>query len=255
MILLIGGTSETAEFAQSLAVAGYVVIVSTATAIPLETGNHPNIRRRCGRLDQEGLVQLAQDLEIQAIVDTAHPYATSARHNAHAAAQQLGIPYLTWMRPSALDSGESVFFADDHDHAARLAFSFACPVLLTTGSRNLVPYADESRRRGLDLVVRVLPYSDSLEACRAAGIPEARVIMGRGPFTVEENLATIERFGIGCLVTKDSGTAGGVHEKLEAAREAGCKVVVVRRPDTGEATSFTSPEHLVDMVSKLVAKK
>ena len=32
-------------------------------------------------------------------------------------------------------------------------------------------------------------------------------------------------------MTKDSGKAGGVPEKLEAARKEGCRVVVVRRPE------------------------
>ncbi len=70
----------------------------------------------------------------------------------------------------------------------------------------------------------------------------------RGPFTVEENLATIERFGIGCVVTKDSGSAGGTWEKIEAARIAGCIVVVVQRPDTRAALTFTSPSHLIELI-------
>jgi precorrin-6A/cobalt-precorrin-6A reductase len=50
-----------------------------------------------------------------------------------------------------------------------------------------------------------------------------------------ENRATIRKYGIGVVLTKDSGTAGGVPEKLEAARLEGCRVVVVRRPEqTGE---------------------
>jgi precorrin-6A/cobalt-precorrin-6A reductase len=248
MILLIGGTSETAEFAEALAGAGCRVLVSTATEIPLETGGHPNITRRCGRLDRDGLVDLAREQEIKVIVDASHPYAIAARHNAQAAADRLHIPYLTWVRPTVLDREETLWFARDHEQAARLAFGFLLPVLLTTGSRNLLPYAEESRRTDVDLVVRVLPYRESLEACLQAGIPDAHVVAGRGPFTVEENLATIRRFGIGCMVTKDSGSAGGVHEKLEAARIAGCKVVAVQRPDEGTATCFADTSHLVALV-------
>lgn len=255
MILLIGGTSETAEIAEALAAAGNRVLVSTATTIPLDIGEHPHIMRRCGRLDQDGLVELGLEQDIRAIVDAAHPYAVSARHNARAAAQRLQIPYFTWMRPPALATEPTLLYAEDHEQAARLAFNFARPVLLTTGSRNLVPYAEESRRTGVDLVVRVLPYPDSIKACREAGIPDSRVVMGRGPFTISENLATIERYGIGCLVTKDSGTAGGVHEKIEAAHKADCRVVVIRRPDEGEAQSFTSSAHLVDLISHFVAEK
>lgn len=43
MILLLGGTADTAILATMLAEAGYDVLVSTATGIPLATGDHPRI--------------------------------------------------------------------------------------------------------------------------------------------------------------------------------------------------------------------
>ena len=59
MILLIGGTSETASLASGMAAAGYAVLVSTATEVPLAIEEHPRIHRRTGRLDEAGLVTLA----------------------------------------------------------------------------------------------------------------------------------------------------------------------------------------------------
>ncbi len=41
MILLLGGISETSRIAESLVAAGYGVLVSTATDIPLQVGTHP----------------------------------------------------------------------------------------------------------------------------------------------------------------------------------------------------------------------
>lgn len=113
-----------------------------------------------------------------------------------------------------------------------MAFAFGRPVLVTTGSRNLASYSEAARRTGIPLTVRVLDIPESLDACRAAGIPEDRIIAGRGPFSVEENLAAIGRFGIGVIVTKDSGRSGGVEAKLDAARQANCRVIVIRRPQT-----------------------
>ncbi len=184
------------------------------------------------------MVRLGREQGIKVIVDVSHPYADSARHNAQMAADQLHIPYLTWVRPSILDQDAACAFAKDHEQAASIAFSFSRPVLLTTGSRNLAPYVQESRNTGLTLVVRVLPVPESIAACRGAGIADIHVVTGRGPFSVQENLAIIEKFGIGCLVTKDSGSAGGVHEKIDAARIAGCRVVVVQRPDTQISTTL-----------------
>ena len=58
--------------------------------------------------------------------------------------------------------------------------------------------------------------------------------MYAGPFSKELNLAIIRQYGIGALVTKASGGAGGFWDKVEAAREAGCALVVVERPLSGD---------------------
>ena len=77
MILLLGGTSETVAIASALADAGFNVLVSTATDVPLNVGDHPNISRRSGRLDPDQMAQLANQQGVIAIVDASHPYAAS----------------------------------------------------------------------------------------------------------------------------------------------------------------------------------
>jgi precorrin-6x reductase len=316
MILLIGGTSETAPLASGLADAGYAVLVSMATAAPLAIGAHPRIFRRAGRLDEEGMVALGKEKGIRAIVDAAHPYAEVAHEAAHNAAKRLGIPCLVFRRPEALtpetgsrpdavpvdgaapilekgfpgssaetasipsidapfkvsghrlappaesppdDAGHSeatespVRFAADHAEAAEMAFAEGRPVLLTTGSRNLAPYAEAARRAGVPLAVRVLDIPESLAACRAAGIPEDRIIAGRGPFSVTENLAAIHRFGIGVIVTKESGRAGGIEAKLAVADQANCRLIVIRRPlMPASGPAFDHPLLLISSLADLV---
>ena len=264
MILLIGGTSETAPLATGLAEAGYAVLVSMATAAPLAIGDHPRISRRAGRLDEEEMVALGKEKGIRAIVDAAHPYAEAAHTAAHNAAKRLGIPCLVFRRPEALTSegshrpddadrteasGSLFRFAADHAEAAEMAFASGRPVLLTTGSRNLTPYAEAARRTGVSFAIRVLDTPESLAACRAAGIPEHRIIAGRGPFSVTENLAAIRRFGIGVIVTKESGRAGGVKAKLTAARQAKCGLIVLRRPAT--PASGRTFDRLLPLISSL----
>ncbi|MHB8770983.1 MAG: precorrin-6A reductase [Syntrophales bacterium] len=243
MILLIGGTSETAPLASGIARAGYEVLVSQATDTPLTIGEHPRISRRAGRLDEAGLIALARERGIRAIVDASHPYAVAAHAAAQNAATRLGIPCLRFSRPEghaperlhpdspSADETLSVRFAADHGEAAALAFGDGRPVLVTTGSRNLTAYAEEARRTGVSFAVRVLDTPESLAACREAGIAAERIVAGRGPFTFAENIETIRRFGIGVIVTKESGRAGGFDAKLAAARETHCRVVVLSRPE------------------------
>lgn len=105
MILLIGGTSETAPLAEALAVAGFKVLVSTATQVPLDVGKHPNITSRSGILDGEGMAQVAAERGARAIVDASHPYSLVAHANAKKVALDLSIPYFRWMRPPAAKMG------------------------------------------------------------------------------------------------------------------------------------------------------
>lgn len=248
MILLLGGTSETAPLATALAEAGYSVLVSTATSVPLDVGSHPQILRRSGKLDRQEMRQLVKECGIRLIVDASHPYAEEASSTARSVAAELNLPCLRWSRPSAVHADDVVHLAADHTHAATLACSFGKPVLLTIGTRNLAPYAAEARLRRVMLVARVLPHEDSLTATAKAGIAPELTVTGRGPFSLEENLSTIIGFGIGCLVTKDSGEAGGVPAKMEAARLTGCQVVVVERPKDPAAASFAEVSELVSAV-------
>jgi precorrin-6A/cobalt-precorrin-6A reductase len=230
MILLLGGTSETAEVATRLAELGYKVLVSSATDAEQATGNHPNISHRTGRLNRDEMIALIRNLSITSIVDVAHPYAVEAHEVSQQAADEAGIPRLAYVRPRTA-SDANILTAANHEEAALLAFAQNRPVLLTTGSRNLEPYVLESRRTGTPLVARVLDYPPSIQECRDAGLDDEQIVVGRGPFSTEENRETIRQFSIGTLVTKDSGAAGGVEAKMEAARLEGCRVVLVQRPD------------------------
>lgn len=255
MILLVGGTSETASLATALAEAGFKVLVSTATSVPLDVGLHANIMRRSGELDREGLERVAVEHGIELIVDGSHPYASGVRQNAKLVAARLSLPYVSWVRPAVIGPDEVVHVALNHADAAVRATSFGKPILLTIGSRNLAPYAEQAAKARVPLIARVLDHEDSLEAAVRAGIPRGRIIAGRGPFSVEDNLAVIRQHRIGCLVTKDSGEAGGVPAKIEAARETGCAVVVVARPSGVKDTQFESISQLVEHVKKQLGGK
>jgi len=253
MILVLGGTSDTAPIATGLSREGYHVLISLATDVPLKTGvdTHPNIEQRTGPLDCDGLVSLIRKRGILLVVDANHPYAVSIREAAHKAARQLHIPYLTYIRPGGVAEAKDLIFAETHEDAARIAFSDGRPVFLTTGSRNLEPYARAASSSEIPLVVRVLPHQDSLRACIFWGIPEGNIISARGPFSLETNQKTIRKFQIGVLVTKDSGAAGGVTAKIEAARREGCLIIVVKRPAISKAGFFEDIPALLDYIKSL----
>ncbi len=252
MILLFGGTSETAGLAAALAGAGWRTLVSTATDNELDVGNNPLIERRSGRMAKDDMAALARERGVTVIVDATHPYAAEAKITIAAVARDAGLPLVSFLRAGNAYDYERIHYVKDHDEAAVAAFSFGKPVLLTTGSRNLLPYARERAKNGIRLVARVLPHPESSAACHAAGLADGEVITGRGPFTVEENVAVIRKYGIGALVTKESGDAGGVPEKVEAARREGCHVVIIDRPEQSVKNACGTADDVVAAVRHII---
>jgi precorrin-6A/cobalt-precorrin-6A reductase len=255
MILLLGGTSETAPIALALAEQGHRVLVSKATEIPLAISAHPRIESRSGPLDEASLAQLIRQRAIRAIVDATHPYAATIRARAYRVAQALAIPHLTFVRPPSIAGATpDVEFAADHAQAARLAFAHRRPVLLTIGSRHLEPYVSEAVRTGVAMAARVLDDDASRAACRAVGLTDACILVGRGALSVAANRRQIRAQGAGVLVTKDSGQAGGTPEKLAAAQAEDCRVVVLARP-APLGTPLESTAALVDALTGIVDRR
>ena len=254
MILLLGGTGETAAIAAELAKNGHSVLVSTATDTSLDVGRHELIARRIGRLDVKSICSIVEADDICVIVDATHPFATAASDTVKEASGIAGIPFVTFLRPHVQYDYENIDYAKDHADAAVKAFADGKPVLLTSGSRNLLQYVELSKKKNVKLFARVLPHPESEAACRAAGLPEKNVIFQRGPFSVEQTVDLIKKFGIGTVVTKDSGKEGGVFEKVEAARVTGCRIVMVQRPKTVTENSFESAKTLAAGVNDLLGR-
>ena len=248
MILLLGGTSDAQPIALRLAEAGYRVLVSQATDVPLETASaRATSRARCGPLDERGLAELVDRRGIRAIVDATHPYAVAVHAAAGRVADEKGIPCLCFLRPAAVDGDRSRRGVCGGPRGCRRGRVSPRPARLAHHGNEESRALTSSRRAApaCRLTVRVLDHPESLDACRRAGIRPEQVIAGRGPFSVEDNRRHIRACGAGVLVTKDSGTAGGTAEKLQAARAEGCEVIVIARPALGSRPGFMEVEALL----------
>lgn len=230
MILLVGGTSETATLATALLGAGWPVLASMATDAPLALPEHPRLELRRGRLERDGFVSLIASRGVGMVVDATHPFAVEARRVLAEACAVAGVPRVRFERATESVAMEGVEAVDDHHRAARAAVAHGRPILLTTGSRHLAPYVAEAAVAGVPLFARVLPADESRLAVAASGIAPERVEYARGPFTVDRTRELLRRWGIGVLVAKDAGSASGIAERLEAARAEGARVVLIRRP-------------------------
>jgi precorrin-6A/cobalt-precorrin-6A reductase len=220
---LIGGTSESRAIAQRLDAEGlpWVATVTRPQAVALYT--HLQGTVRVGSLDASGLPVFLEQNRVRCIVDASHPFAREISHLAIAS----GLPYLRFERPASTFTGQTEIVPD---FAALLCdrYLHGRRVLLTVGTKALplfVPWHGRSV-----LFARILPGEASTAAALAAGFPHERLICRKLPLTCDEEMALWRSLAVDTVVSKESGEAGGLAVKCEAARILQVRLVVVARP-------------------------
>ena len=239
-VLIYSGTTEGRELAEHLSAAGIECTVSVATEYgELVMPELPGVQVHQGRMSEEEMEAFMKSSNYAAVVDATHPFATEVSENIRAAAQKVCLSYLRLKRDTASSDygiGEKKYFSDAAQCAAALE-SMSGNILLTTGSKELAVFCREEEVKER-LFVRVLPGMESIRLCEEQGIAGKHILAMQGPFSEELNLALIRQFDIKCLVTKESGSAGGYTEKLEAAKKAGIPVYVIVNPEK-QSSGFT----------------
>lgn len=157
---------------------------------------------------------------IDAVVDATHPFAERISASAAEAAPAAGVPLLLLRRPGwSAGEGDAWHRVADLPTAAAVLAGLGERVFLTTGRQGLAAFAECPQ---WFLIRCVDPPEPPLPA-------EAEVVLARGPYTVDGEVALMLAHRVDVLVTKDSGgplTAA----KLTAARRLRIPVVMVERP-------------------------
>ena len=232
MILVLAGTSEGRQAAIDLEKEGLKVMAATATTYGgelLQKDFQGEISTR--PLDLEAMMELINLKGVIKVIDATHPFAEEVSKNAREACRLAGIEYERLEREgSDIKTGGGVLFARDTEEAVQLASGYKGNIFLTVGSSKLEHYT-----RSLDpdrLIVRILPVKASLEKCLDLGIPPKNIIAMQGPFDEEINKLLFQRYQAVLIITKDSGPAGGVAEKITAARALNIPVILISRPQS-----------------------
>lgn len=220
-ILVLGGTAEGRAIAAAAVDAGFDVVSSLAgrTKQPVVPAGSVRVGGFGGA---EGLAQFLRDEDIRAVINATHPFAAQMARNAVAASKATGVPLVRLLRPSWAARDDNWIWVSSHAEAAVAAAANGGAVFLTVGRQHSLEYAEALTER--DVVCRVafageLPWPTHW-----------RVLEERGPFTLDGERALMRAHRVAVLVTKD---AGGDHTaaKLDAARELGVEVVMLRRPE------------------------
>ena len=105
---------------------------------------------------------------------------------------------------------------------------------------------------GKELYVRILPIPEHIVLCLDIGIPPTNIIAMHGSFSEDLNRAMFRQYQINTMVTKDSGEAGGVPEKINAALNEGIDTIVIERPRIEFPSKYSSIDEVVRLVKNAV---
>lgn len=229
-VVVFAGTNEGRKLCEFLAGRGVQVTASVATEYgSLGMPDMPNLHVLEGRLSLDEIQDLIKDYDF--VIDATHPYAKIVSVNIKSAVERTGRKYLRVIRPSL--EYDNVMECADISEACRYLNGTSGNVLVTTGSKELLPYTaveDYDKR----LYVRVLPTAEAIQECSRLKFNGANIICMQGPFSENMNKSMLEQIDARFLVTKETGRSGGFAEKLSAARQLGVQVVLIGRPTREE---------------------
>lgn len=223
-VLLLGGTTEANALAGALAARGIAAVYSYAGRVAAPRAR-PLPVRVGGFGGVEGLRAYLRGERIAAVVDATHPFAARISANAAAACGAEGVPLLGFERaPWVAGPGDRWTHVPDLEAAAAALPEEPGVIFLAIGRQGLAPFAARPDHRYLLRLV---------DPVAAPPLPGAEVVIARGPFGVEGDLALLRARGVTCVVAKNSGGTGA-EAKLHAARALGLPVVMIDRPPAPE---------------------
>lgn len=236
-ICVFAGTTEGRRLVEYLKGTELAVYVCVATeygeALVPQADNITISAKRLGRADMEALF-LAERFNV--VVDATHPHATEVTKNITEACAATGMDYMRLNRSGETDV-EGAVYVSSISEAVEYLKGREGNALITTGSKELLPFTEISGYRER-LFVRVLPNAESIAACERSGFEPSHIIAMQGPFSKGLNRELIRATGAEFLVTKDSGSTGGLLEKIEAAREEGTISIIIGRPSQPRGLGF-----------------
>jgi precorrin-6x reductase len=243
------GTRDGNALAAQCQKAGHPVVISVAT----EYGA-AQARRHCpgahivtGHIGEAARRVLLEASRARAVLDATHPFATRISEQLQRLCTDLAIPCLRYERPGAPLPPEVVACAD-MEEAGRRAVELGRRIFVGTGVKDLPGLLQTPGGGERQWFARVTPNPESLERAALAGIPASRICAMQGPFSQRANEALWQDWEIDCVLSKDSGEAGGLPAKIAAAKSLGIPLLVVKRPACNNPLHTSDPSVVLKWV-------
>ncbi len=238
-MLILGGTTEANALAKAIAEQGVAAVYSYAGRV--ESPRPQPLPVRVGGFGgSEGLAEYTHENAITHVVDATHPFAAQMSRNAIEACRATQTPLAALTRSAwTPQPGDNWHHVPDIAAAVDALSGDAQRVFLAVGRMHLEDFAAQPQHHYL---LRLVDDPDSLP------LPNAEVVVARGPFTEAEDRALMLRHGTQLVVSKNAG-GSGARAKLDVARAFGLPVLMIDRPVLPQRTELSSVAQVLDWLS------
>ena len=237
-ILLLAGTSEARDLAQELHETKVIASLAGETRKPADLG----VPMRIGGFGgPSGLRAFCLENQIKALVDATHPFAAQISDQAAKVAKGISLPHLILQRAEWRAGPKDNWVFVDKIAKIDALISEDATVFVGTGRKTLAEFEMLANRR---LLVRVIDPPLKPFPFKNGGF-----VVGRPPFSVDEEVAFFEKENVDWLVVKNSGGVAS-KSKLDAAAKLGLKVAVINRPKLPKAERVTNVKAAVEWLRK-----
>ena len=241
-LLLLAGSGEARRIAQALAGMRGVEAIASLAGTTRQPADLCLPTRVGGFGGAKGFEEYMRAGRIEAVLDATHPFAARITARTAAVCKVLGLPHAVVLRPEWQPGPGDDWRFIDHEEEAAGFIPPGTTVFLGTGVQGLQGFANLAGHRVI---------------CRRIDEPRnpfpfagGEYLVGRPPFSVEDEIALFRQLGVDWLVVKNSGGTPS-RSKLDAARALGIKVALLRRPAPPEARILQSVEGALDWVRGL----
>lgn len=220
-VLLLAGTSEAAEIAKHLVGCEQVSAVASlagatrapkSLGLPMRIGGFGGAEEFAAYLDDEG---------VDIVIDATHPFASRMTQRTLRICREAGVKYLLVQRPGWVPEAGDKWFPVKDIEAVKALIPAGSTVFLATGRQTLARFAGMRECRILCRVIDPPQLEFPFE--------NGRFVVGRPPFSVQEEVDFFRLEGVDWIVVKNSGGERS-KSKLIAARQLGLPVAMIERP-------------------------
>ncbi|MDN3548212.1 precorrin-6A/cobalt-precorrin-6A reductase [Mucilaginibacter aquaedulcis] len=242
MILLLGGTTEAKQVANSLDEAGLNYIYSSRTQIPFEGKG----QYRFGSLDKDGLNTFCVNHHISCIIDACHPFATELHATVASLSGQL--PLIRFEREfSERVLDPLVKYVSDYTEALTLINENNYQSMLALTGVQSIPRL-RSYWQSHNCWFRIINRNYSLDFAAHHQFPVENLIFGL-PHNKEEEIQLFNKLKPEVILTKESGLNGKLDEKIQAAIACNIPIFIIKRPEL--SASFKVVNNLKELLNMI----